>query len=369
MNRYYVQVIAANYLKNLVDQPTRLNVCRSYLHGLGEDEFQSGFSELLSTVRMIYSDIASDPKDFDMPLKQNTVPDAKNTDYTQSHASFLRVPNLLFLIGYLGELQPDLTVVIPGDKLLSGAKELKITRIQTLMNKLADYGFETHGMSKTLKQDDLVSVGFPQNRFLMPALKSMSEAMSAINKNDLRKSKDLFYMMNYRMLENEKPKAPKLTVECLYHALDEDRRKVAEIFNDFIVKYAKPTVRMGGFSRNDWSCVYSLNKSNRVIMSLNIVQENLSVKLNLANISRYADSLEQYPEEIRHAIMTGGWDCGHCRGNCAGPFSFTYEGKDYNKCRCGSFVFGHINKDTACYCIDLLEKEIRAEKDGLAPDQ
>jgi hypothetical protein len=111
MSQYYVQVIAANYLKNLVDQPAQMKVCKSYLHGLEEDEFQSGFCELLSTVRMLYSDIASNPRDFDMLLKQNAVPDAKNTDYTQSHASFLRIPNLLFLIGYCGELQPDMTVM------------------------------------------------------------------------------------------------------------------------------------------------------------------------------------------------------------------------------------------------------------------
>jgi len=354
-------MIAANYLKNLVDQPERINVCKSYLRGLEENEFHSGFCELLSTVRMIYSDIVSDPKDFDMLLKRNSVPDAKNTDYTQSHASFLRVPNLLFLIGYLGELQLDLTVTVHGKLLLSGAKELKITKVQSLLKKLMDYGFEADGISKTLHPDDVISIGFPQNRFLMPALKSMSEAMAAINKNDLRKAKDLFYMMNYLILENDKPKAPKLTVDYIYHALDEDKKKIAKTSNDFIVKYARPTVRMGGFSRNDWSCVYNLNTSKKVIMSLNIVQENLSVKLNLANINRYADSLNQYPEKIREAIKASGWECGRCRGNCAGPFSFDLEGRTYNKCRCGSFVFDNINENMVRYCIELLEKEIQAE--------
>lgn len=361
MYQYYVQIIAANYLKNLVDQPVRMNVSRSNLRGLEVDEFQSGYCELLSIVRMIYSDIVADPKGFDMPLKQITDPDAKNADYTQSHASFLRVPHLLFLIGCYGELQPDMTLIIPGDKLLSGAKELKVTKIQALLNKLADYGFETDGMSKTLRTEDTICVGFPQNRYLIPALKSMSEAMAAINKNDLKKAKNFFYMMDYRILEHDKPKAPKLTVDYIYHALDEDKRRVARIFNDFIKKYAKPSIRMGGFSRNDWSCVYNLNTDKKVIMSLSIEQENLSVKLNLAHIGQYADDLKQYPEEIRTAIKKSGWDCGHCRSTCAGPFSFVYENVAYNKCRCGSFVFDHINEDTAGYCIELLKKEIQAE--------
>lgn len=359
MCQYYVQVIASNYLKNLVDQPSRMNVHKTFLHGLEDDEFQSGFCELLTTVRTIYSDIASNPKEFDMLLRENTVPNAKNAEYTQSHASFLRVPNLLFLIGYYGELQPDLSVVIPGNKLSGGAKELKIIRIQALINKLMDYGFETDGISKTLQSDDMVLIGFPQNRFLIAALKSMSEAMSAINNNDLRKAKDFFYMMDYRILENEKPKAPKQTIDYIYHVLDENQRKVAGILNDFIVKYAKPAVRMGGFSRNDWSCVYNLQAGKKVILSLNVEQENLSVKLNLANINRYIDIIKHYPEEIREAVRTSGWDCGRCNGNCAGPFSFVYEGKEYNKCRCGSFRFDHIKTDTVHYLVELLENEIR----------
>jgi hypothetical protein len=360
MYQYYVQVIANNYLKNLVDEPSSMDVHKAFLHGLEEDEFQSGYCELLSTVRMMYSDIAADPKEFDMLLRQNTVPNVKNVDYTQSHASFLRVPNLLFIIGCHGELQPDLSLVIAGNKLMGGAKELKITKVPTLLKKLIDYGFETEGMSKTIQADDMISVGFPQNRFLLPVLKSMSEAMAAINKNDLRKTKDYFYMMDHRILENEIPKAPKLTIDYLYHVLDDDKRRVAKALNDFIAKYAKPAVRMGGFSRNDWSCVYTLQANKKVIMSLGIEQENLSVKLNLANISRYADSLKQFPDEITETIKTSGWDCGHCHDSCAGPFSFTYEGKAYNKCRCGSFIFDHIDKDTVHYCIELLEKEIQA---------
>jgi hypothetical protein len=149
MCQYYVQVIAANYLKNIVDQPDRIIVNKAFLHGLEEDEFQSGFCELLSTVRSLYSDIASNPKEFDMLLRENTVPNAKNADYTQSNISFLRVPNLLFLIGFYGELQPDMSVIIAGDKLSGGAKVLKITKLQALMNKLTDYGFEADGISKT----------------------------------------------------------------------------------------------------------------------------------------------------------------------------------------------------------------------------
>ena len=73
MTQYYVQDIAENYLKNVVDPPVQLKVDKCYLHGADEEELQSGYFELLSVIISLYADIASSPKEFDMQLKENTV--------------------------------------------------------------------------------------------------------------------------------------------------------------------------------------------------------------------------------------------------------------------------------------------------------
>ncbi|MBP7175442.1 MAG: hypothetical protein KBA53_04375 [Thermoclostridium sp.] len=360
MTQYYVQDIAGNYLKNVVDTPTQLKADKYFLHGADEEELQSGYFELQSVIKSLYKDIMLSPKEFDMLMKENTVPNAKNAEYTQSHASFLRVPNLLLLLGYKGELQSDMTITIHGNTFLNGAKELKITKPQFFLKKLEDYGFETEGASKTIQAGDILKISYPQNRFMLTALTSMAESMMNILGNDLKKQKNHFYMMDYRLMESEKPKEPKLTFEHVHHALTDEQKKLAMSLNHFIVQYAKPVVRMGGLSRNDWTCAYQLNSNKRVILSLIVKQDELSVKLNLEHIRQYIDSVQQYPKEIGEAIKSGGWECGHCHSNCAGAFTFEYEGKTYNKCRCGSFEFAHLKDDTLHYYIELLEKEIKA---------
>ena len=360
MTQYYVQDIAENYLKNVVDPPVQLKVDKCYLYGADEEDLQSGYFELLSVIKSLYAGIASNPKEFDMLMKENAVPNAKNAEYTQSHASFLRIPNLLLLLGYKGELQSDMTLTINGNVFLGSAKELKITKPQFLLKKLGDYGFEIEGASKSIQAGDILSVSYPQNRFVLAALTSMAESMMNILDHDLRKAKNHFYIMDYRLLESEKPKEPKFTFDHLHHALTDEQKKFAEKFNQFIAPYAKPVIRMGGLSRNDWACAYHLHSNKRIILSLIVNQDELSVKLNLEHIHQYIDSVQQYPKAIGEAIKFGGWDCGRCHGNCAGAFVFEYEGKPYNKCRCGSFVFDHVKDDTIPYYIELLEKEMKA---------
>jgi hypothetical protein len=358
MYQYYVQVIARNYLQNVVDQPDEIEVHPSFLFGTEVEDFVGGYNELLSTVKKIYADIQNDPKRFDMLLKEVTDIDSKAPDYLQSHSSFLRVPNLLFLIG-LGDLQSDLSINLAGEKVTSVSKELKISKILALFNILSDFGFEVSGLNSTIKEGDIINISFPQNRYLMVALKAISEAMFAISKHDYKKSKDWFYMMDYHILKSEKPKEPKLTVDYIYHALDKEKSQIAKVFNDFISQYAKPAIRMGGFSRNDWAGTYSLNTNKTVIMSLQVSQDKLSVKLNLNHINQYIDAVKDYPEDIINTIKTSGWSCVSCRGNCAGPVLFEYESKKYNKCRCGCFLFEDIKKDNIEYCIELLKKELQ----------
>jgi hypothetical protein len=237
---------------------------------------------------------------------------------------------------------------------------LKITKSQFLLKKLEDYGFETEGASKTIQPGDILSVSYPQNRFVMAALKSMAESMMNILGHDTKKAKNHFYIMDYRLLESEKPKEPKFTFAHMRHALTDEQKKLAERFDRFITQHARPAVRMGGFSRNDWACAYQLLSNKRVILTLIVNQDEFSVKLNLEHLHQYIDNVQRYPREIGEAIKSGGWDCRRCHGNCAGGFAFEYEGKPYNKCRCGSFVFDHLKDDMVQYYLELLDKEIEA---------
>lgn len=356
--QYYIQVIAENYLKNVVDDPVSMKVNDKFLYGLDLEQFKDGFIALLSLVRNLYSDVASDPGSFNMLLKDNIIFDAKNTDYTNSNASLLRIPHLLFILGAKAELQPDMTLRVDSGVLSSTAKELKITGLPFLLNKLGEYGLEFMGAEKSIKSGEVISVLYPDNRALLVALKAMAEALLEMNKGDIRKQKNHFYMMHYGILENEKVKEPKLTVESIYHSLDTVRRESASKLHESIANVTKQAVRMGGFMRNDWSCVYTSNKNKKVLMSLQVNHNVLSAKLNLQNIGQYMPLVEEQPEKIRESIRSNGWDCGHCNPGCSGGFPFKMDGQAYNKCRCGAFLFPDITREDVKSFEKLLSQEL-----------
>ncbi len=358
---YYVQEIAGNYLKNVMNEPQTMRVHPCFLHGIDREQFQAGFLALLRLIRSLYADIAKDPSGFGMLLKESFESDAKNTDYTNSNASFIRVPNLLLSFGAKGTLQPDKSLELDGEKLLAAAKELKITSLPFLLIKLCEYGFRISGYAKTVKDGDRVHVSYPNNPYLVVALKAMADAQMLLNKGDLKKSKNYFYMLHSGLLEDEAVKAPKLTVESIYHSLDSKKREAAVALHEMVSKSSKPAIRMGGFMRNDWSCVYTGIKNKKVIMSLQVCQDKLSAKLNLQHIGKYINKVMDYPEHIRETIRSSGWDCVHCREGCAGGFSFEMDSRTYNKCRCGAFLFANISNDEIPYCKELLKQEIAYE--------
>lgn len=359
MNKqYYVQEIAGNYLKNIVDDPAVMKIDPVYLHGAEKEAFQQGYTALLALARSLYADIARDPASFGMLLKEYVEPDAKNTDYTNSNNSFLRVPNLLLAIGLSGECQPDISLAIDGCIFLATTKELKITNMPVLLGKLREYGFEIDGFGKTVKAGDKLHVSYPDSRHLVFALKSMADAMLQLNKGDIKKSKNYFYMLHGGLLESETVKAPKLTISSLCHALDSDRSQTAQFLHEAVAASSKAAIKMGGFMRNDWSCVYTGTKNKRVLMTLHVNQDKLSAKLNLQHIGQYIDKITDYPEAVRDTIRNSGWECGHCQSGCSGGFAFEMEAQAYNKCRCGSFLFEDVSADTSAYCKQLLTLEL-----------
>lgn len=359
--QYYVQVIAENYLKNVVDDPVSMKVHDKFLYGLDQEQFKEGFLTLLSLIRSLYSDVMHDPGSFGMLLKENVDINEKNTDYTNSNASFLRIPNLLLILGAKAELQSDMTLTIDAGILSSEAKIVKITGLPLLLSKLRDYGFDINGLNKTIKTGEILSVSYIDNRALTVVLRAMANALLEMNNGDIKKQKNYFYMMHNGILENEKVKEPKLTVASIYHALDPIRRESAAALHEMAANVTKQGVRMGGLMRNDWSCVYTGNRNKKVLMSIQVNQEKLSAKLNLHHISQFMSLVAEQPKKIQDSIRTNGWDCGYCNPSCAGGFLFEMDGKTYNKCRCGSFVFEDLTREDIVSCQELIKQEISYE--------
>lgn len=355
--RYYVQEIAGNYEKNVMEGKVEW-VDAVYLNGLEPKAFAAGFAALTALMRSLWAGIKDDPADFGMLLKERVVENAKGSDYTNSNASLLRIPNLLFVLGLTGTLDSRNGLVCEGEKLSGAAKFLKVTGIPLLMKKLGDFGFEVEGIGKTMRAGDRIALAYPDTPALLVALKAMAEAQLALNKGKLNQPKNYFYMMHSGLLTAEYIKAPRLTIEDFMRPLELGQRDVAEVLHQFAAPKAKAVFKFGGFMRNDWSCVYTGIKNKRVLMTLHIEQDKLSAKLNLPCIGRYIEQIQTLPVQWQESICNGGWDCGRCHSNCAGGFAFMWDGKPYNKCRCGSFLFSNITQEAVPPLISLLTWEL-----------
>ena len=359
INKYYVQIIANNYLRNLTSDLVPINVHGRFLGGYSNEEFADGFYSLLATLRCLYTDIANNPADFGMMLKEAEDVNTKTTDYTNSNASFLRVPNLLYVLGLSSVVESDGTLIVDCNVLLANAKVLKITGLPALLEKLRDYGFYISDFGKAPKTGEMLSISFPDNRYLTTALKSMAESLSELTGGDLRNSKnDYFYMVVPALLENEIVKEPKLTIDTLFNALSEAQREHAAALHKIVENDTKYNIRKGQLMRNEWTSTYTTTKGKKVLMSLQVSQDNLSVKLNLNSLNQYISILKDMPEKFSNSITDSGWECGGCNPRCSGGFAFELDGNSYNKCHCGSFVFSALAVEDIVYYESLINKEL-----------
>ena len=363
--KYYVQEIAKNYLRNLTSEPDLIDVHPHYLHGLDISEFTGGFLTLHRLVRSMYTDIISDPGDFGMPLIEAVDENPKSVEYTKSHDGFKRVPHLLLILGAFGSVDVDLTLSIGGVDLIAAAKKMKIVKMPELLEKLTNYGFVVSGYVKTVKDGDVLSVGYPDCRALIAALKSMAEAQRSIGKGKLEHSNTFFYMMMPEILASQPATEPILRFENMYSALNAHNRDVAKVFDDCVVGKTKSKFKTLDFMRNRWTGSYTGVKSKKALLTMRAEQDNLIVKLNLESINDYMGVVMGLPEQLRVDIRDNAWPCNKesCNPKCVGGFVFDMDGKTYNKCRGGAFSFTNVSDDDAAHLRTLLELEMAARRE------
>jgi len=360
---YFVQEIARNYLKNLPDGTEEFTVHQKHLHGLSEEEFKDGYYALILFMRGLYADIIKDPSSFGMPLIDAATGD-HGVDYSKSHSGFVRVPRLLLAIGLAGMLNTDMTLSISGGEFLKITKKLIVTGVNSLLQHLADYGFEITGFAKKVNLYDEITIGYPDCRALPAVLSSFAKAHTAATSGRWYADIEHFYMMTPQLIESETPKI-KFGIEYLYRCLNGENREIAKVLHDFVVgKNHKTKTLFSGFMRNIWTCSYTGIKTKKTIMSLKTRQDRLRVKLNLENIREYMDAIMQMPGYIRENIRSNGDPCNRshqCFSKCIGGFAFEMDGIAYKTCRVSAFWFNNLSIDDIPYIKNLLELEMRRD--------
>jgi hypothetical protein len=256
-----------------------------------------------------------------------------------------------------------MTLAVKGSDLLNAAKHIKLIKMPEILNKLDDHGFEIKGFVKNIKGDDEFIISYPDCPPLIAALKSMADAQKDIGKGDLRRSNAFFYMMMPDILQTDPVKEPKLNIDNMIWALNENNREIVSMFNGSVGDKTKSKVGTYDFMRNEWKCVYTGKKTKQVLLTLKAEQDNLNIKINLEHINDYVGAVKDLPDDLRMKIQNNAWGCNKetCNPRCVGGFSFEMDGVAYNKCRGGAFTFNDISMDDASHLKVLLDLELKRE--------
>jgi|GEM_PF-2126885 len=113
-----------------------------------------------------------------------------------------------------------------------------------------------------------------------------------------------------------------------------------------------------GKKPDDWKCEYIATKPKRVLYILRITGERFSIRAKLFHIAGYYDVLENCTEHCKASLLSASKDCENHGGGCAGPISFTINGKSYSKCR-HFFLFADITSEDVEGIRRLLQNEAK----------
>jgi hypothetical protein len=118
----------------------------------------------------------------------------------------------------------------------------------------------------------------------------------------------------------------------ILHSLDIKEKLLAGNLHEFMVSLGyKTKITAMGKKENDWKCEYLKNKN--VLLILRITDEHWSIRLKLFHLPNYEYVLKQCNKHIIENLLSNSKDCENHGGGCAGPISFSIDGKEYSKCR------------------------------------
>lgn len=216
---------------------------------------------------------------------------------------------------------------------------------------LENYGFsvfdlelidDSKAKNKLTKKDIIqFRISYKQNNDLLLGLKLFAAACSKI-------SGDPFYVGDIRIMFKGVAKMYAPPVDEVFYTLDADQKQTAiklheklesigckrNLERDYMMKYFHPKIKGKPFAT-----IYPVTQ----FWFFGPEQEGreLSIKLNLRNIGKYADYLTECTETVRKSILNT-QDCYGCKKSCGG-IQFTYNGERYAKCPWYIFWFNDFS--------------------------
>ena len=324
-------------------------VHEKYLHGLVPEDFASGMIALAEVFHTIYTGMISEPQLYAM----------KSSDDSKGLAKTM---NFLFLLAQTGVIN-NTSLEVEGKMLAPILKDARVTKPEMYLRIFESMGFEAVGLDKKIAESENIIINFPDNRNLLTALKAMVDAAGAFSRIDPNGCNSYLALLDYRILENYPAIKPKPTIEYALTKVKSEISERVEVFYHFIKPLAKCAVK--GDPLSSWTATFTLKSTKKVIMSLRFSMESYSVKLNLANLGKYAELINGLTQKRINEIKDGGWASrceSSCNPNCGKPYEFEWDGVSYSKCIGGSFYFDNPDAHDSELLLGLLKKEIECQK-------
>ena len=106
-------------------------------------------------------------------------------------------------------------------------------------------------------------------------------------------------------------------------------------------------------------CFIKKNAETVIINNKGMGHDGVSIQVRIDERSIF-ERLDNFSENIRKQILEAA-NCGYCSSKCEGKkYTFTYQGKEYTKCRfiCNNFSFQNIETNDISNLIDIINNEI-----------
>jgi len=197
-------------------------------------------------------------------------------------------------------------------------------------------------------------IAYPQNNDLLLGLKLFTTVCGKMGGIP-------FYKADIRIMYKNAPKHYAPPLNEVYEFLTEKEAELVGMFNtkleeigcarnlerDYMTKYIHPKNKGKTFAT-----IYTIERNGK---------NEIELKLNLRNIGKYTDCLNNCIKTVITSILTTE-ECHNCKTACGGVF-FEYDCKRYKKCPWHIFRFNNFTEQAIQNYIQLIEledKELRA---------
>jgi len=363
------------YLKSLIipHTPSDFVIAEPFRHGLSNDELLKGIAAFRGFLQELYDKIS---------VGNSYIDATKGEDSVQKCFTLVRdVAVILSTLGLYGRLEtePRNELVVNGGDLLTPLSSTKPPAINKLSNKrkaevlefLSDIGFyfEDLNLSENI---DFSKIGtfhviYENDDDVILGLKLMAEAKNNI-KSGFQKFMTTFMRADFYPLADAVPKAHAATAREFANAQPPQIREWIIAAEKLLMDNNKCKISCFYLSNTNGDGSFSYVKRGKTICRIAMGMGGSLIDIRGNHFANEVNILPELPKHMLDVVKSGG--CGACAENdpnfisCrhGGPFKFTYNGENLERCAFGGYTFSLDNADDRKLLRKWLELELEESK-------